>query len=196
MTLALIGLVAWIVSTLRKDRRQGKSTCGGSCGGAEGRLQSLAKDLGLEFRGLAEIPMPENYIAMFRAPEQEEALQIVDRAEEKIDQIAIAIREGVFLEELGGGRLQSAILNSLFKKFIIADKRFLTNDNCTSCGQCVRVCPTENIYLDGPEGAERHPVWSGRCIHCMACINRCPFRAIEYGSATEKRERYRCPKTL
>ena len=30
--LALIGLVAWSVSTLRKDRRQGKSTCGGSCG--------------------------------------------------------------------------------------------------------------------------------------------------------------------
>ena len=32
VTLALIGLVVWIVSTLRKDRRQGKSTCGGSCG--------------------------------------------------------------------------------------------------------------------------------------------------------------------
>lgn len=171
-------------------------TCGNGIGGAGAFAKKTAKAMGMDYKGTAPVVMPENYIAMFRAPEQEEALQIVDRAEEKIDQIAAAIREGVFLEELGGGRLQSAILNSLFKKFIIADKRFLTNDNCTSCGQCVRVCPTENIYLDGPEGAERHPVWSGRCIHCMACINRCPFRAIEYGSATEKRERYRCPKTL
>ena len=88
------------------------------------------------------------------------------------------------------------IVNKAFYKFIISDKKFVTTEACTSCGQCVRVCPVENIYLEGPEGEPRHPVWSGRCIHCMACINRCPFQAIEYGNASENRVRYRCPKTV
>ena len=29
---ALIALIGWIVVTLRRDKRQGKSACGGSCG--------------------------------------------------------------------------------------------------------------------------------------------------------------------
>ncbi len=33
LSLALIALVAWIVVRLRGDRRQGKSACGGGCGG-------------------------------------------------------------------------------------------------------------------------------------------------------------------
>ena len=81
-----------------------------------------------------------------------------------------------------------------FCKFGITDKKFTVDpDICTSCGQCVRSCPTENIFLDEES---RHPVWTGRCIHCMACISRCPFRAIEYGTASLGREQYRCPKTL
>ena len=32
VSLILIGLVAWIIRGLRKDKKQGKSACGGSCG--------------------------------------------------------------------------------------------------------------------------------------------------------------------
>ncbi len=32
VTLVLIGIVAAVIRQLRKDRRQGKSSCGGSCG--------------------------------------------------------------------------------------------------------------------------------------------------------------------
>ena len=34
------------------------------------------------------------------------------------------------------------------------------------------------------------PAWQGRCIHCMACINACPVRAIEYGRASVGRPQY------
>ena len=171
-------------------------TCGTSISGAGLYTRKIASAKGMEYKGTAPVVMPENYIAVFKTPEQEEAMQIVDRAEEKIDRIADAIKSGEYLEELGGGRLQSMIVNKAFYKFIISDKKFVTTEACTSCGQCVRVCPVENIYLEGPEGESRHPVWSGRCIHCMACINRCPFQAIEYGNASENRVRYRCPKTV
>ncbi len=32
LTLALAALVAWIILRLRRDRKQGKTSCGGSCG--------------------------------------------------------------------------------------------------------------------------------------------------------------------
>ncbi len=32
VSLLLIGAVAWIVVRLRRDKKQGKSSCGGNCG--------------------------------------------------------------------------------------------------------------------------------------------------------------------
>ena len=32
VSLVLAGLVVWIIIKLRKDKKQGKSSCGGSCG--------------------------------------------------------------------------------------------------------------------------------------------------------------------
>ncbi|MGI6172469.1 MAG: FeoB-associated Cys-rich membrane protein [Christensenellales bacterium] len=32
ITLLLVGLVVWIVRGIRKDKREGKSPCGGNCG--------------------------------------------------------------------------------------------------------------------------------------------------------------------
>ncbi|MGN1105095.1 MAG: 4Fe-4S binding protein [Huintestinicola sp.] len=40
----------------------------------------------------------------------------------------------------------------------------------------------------------QRPHWSGSCIHCMSCINRCPVHAIEYGSKTAGKIRYVSPK--
>ena len=33
VSLVLIGLVTWIIAGLRRDKKQGKSACGGNCGG-------------------------------------------------------------------------------------------------------------------------------------------------------------------
>ncbi|MBQ9343233.1 MAG: FeoB-associated Cys-rich membrane protein [Clostridia bacterium] len=32
VSLVLIGIVAWVIAKLRKDKKQGKSSCGGNCG--------------------------------------------------------------------------------------------------------------------------------------------------------------------
>ena len=32
VSLALIGLVVWIIVKLRRDKKQGKCSCGGNCG--------------------------------------------------------------------------------------------------------------------------------------------------------------------
>ena len=58
-------------------------------------------------------------------------------------------------------------------------------DKCVGCGKCSRLCPLNNIEM-----TDRRPVWKKPCAHCMACILNCPFEAIEYGSITQKKEKY------
>ncbi len=45
-------------------------------------------------------------------------------------------------------------------------------ERCTRCGQCVRMCPVEDIKLDDL------PVFGGQCCACMRCISFCPTQAI------------------
>ncbi|MBR4034607.1 MAG: 4Fe-4S binding protein, partial [Clostridia bacterium] len=40
--------------------------------------------------------------------------------------------------------------------------------NCTFCGTCAKVCPTEAITLD------RFRIDTERCIGCGACVKACP----------------------
>lgn len=50
------------------------------------------------------------------------------------------------------------------------------------------VCPAGNIdMVDG------RPVWNHRCELCCRCIHLCPAGAIQAGSRTEGRQRYRHP---
>ena len=116
--------------------------------------------------------MPENYIALFRTPSEKEALEIIRRAEEAIDQAASVIkREGAFPEPgvTLGDRVSSGIVNDIFYPVIVHSKKFYVTDACISCGKCERVCPLQNIHLN-----QGKPVWGNSCTHCMACICRCP----------------------
>lgn len=62
------------------------------------------------------------------------------------------------------------------------------NDDCISCGICRDVCPAKNITLE-----DGKPVFHHQCECCMACIQHCPKRAINYENKTQDRERYTHP---
>lgn len=49
----------------------------------------------------------------------------------------------------------------------------LTLPNCTKCGGCMAVCPTEAIMMEDGELVTE----AEDCIFCMACISRCPVKA-------------------
>lgn len=58
--------------------------CGGEIGNAAKYNKEIAEQKNLCYMGTAQIVMPENYIAMFSAPQKEEAQKIVSKAEPSI----------------------------------------------------------------------------------------------------------------
>lgn len=56
------------------------------------------------------------------------------------------------------------------------DKNFYTNENCSGCESCSKVCPVNNIII-----RDNKPNWLGHCEHCLACYNWCPNKAIKGG---------------
>ena len=163
-------------------------TCGSEIGNAAGYNQALCREKQLTYMGTAQIVMPENYIAMFNAPQAEEARQIVARAEPEIDRVISAIsakqefappRNNLY------DRFMSGPVNPIFYSCFVKAKAFTASDACTGCGQCAKLCPTNSITIQNGK-----PVWGGDCTHCMACICHCGAEAIEYGKKSLGKPRY------
>ena len=164
-------------------------TCGGDTSKAINYIEKLCSDKAWDLKGMAEIKMPENYIALFSAPNKEEIKEIIQKADKKIYEIASEInKENSFkiIDPSGlNGTIKSGITNILFYKFIVHAKGFHFTDKCIGCGKCVKLCPLNNITLK-----DKRPVWENNCTHCMACICGCPTEAIEYKNKTQNKERY------
>ena len=163
-------------------------TCGSEIGNAAGYNRALCRDKGLAYMGTAQIIMPENYIAMFNAPQAEEARQIVAGAEPDIDRAISAIAANQAFPPPRNNlyyRFLSGPVNPIFYSFFVKANAFTAGDTCTGCGQCARLCPTNSITIQNGK-----PVWGGDCTHCMACICRCPAQAIEYGKKSLGKPRY------
>lgn len=178
---------------LRTELRGARETwfvmdCGSEIGNAAKYNRALCREKGLVYMGTAQIVMPENYIAMFDAPQAEKARQIVARAEPDIDNVIAAVRENRAFSPPRRkfyDRFMSGPVNPIFYSCFVKASAFTVGDACTGCGQCVRRCPTNNITLQTGK-----PVWGQDCTHCMACICYCPAEAIEYGKKSLGKPRY------
>lgn len=69
------------------------------------------------------------------------------------------------------------------------DKNFNVSDACTKCGICKKVCPMGNIKQE--RGSK--PCFNHHCEQCLACIQYCPSKAINYKDKTQDRKRYTHP---
>jgi len=166
-------------------------TCGSDIGNAAHYTEALCHTLGWQHMGTAELVMPENYVAMFPVPDEEEATRIVKKALPVLEALAACIRARTPFPQKRislPDRMKSGFINEGFYRHFIKDKGFYATDACTACNHCVRVCPLQNIAL-----VQGKPHWHGNCTHCMACICSCPQEAIEYKKRSLGKRRYRCP---
>lgn len=107
--------------------------CGSEIGNASKYNSSLAERKHLCYMGTSQILMPENYIAMFDAPQAEEARKIVKNAEPTIvDTIACIKAEQPFPVPRNNlyDRFMSGPVNPIFYQFFVKATAFQTDDTC------------------------------------------------------------------
>ena len=180
----------WLLGTeLRGAKRAWfVMTCGSEIGNANKYNRELCAEKGLACMGTAQIVMPENYIAMFSAPQADDARKTVAKAEPDIDRAITAIQANQPFAPTRNNlydRFMSGPVNPIFYKFLVKADAFTVSDACIGCGQCAKRCPLNNVTLKGDK-----PAWGKTCIHCMACICYCPVSAIEYGKKSVGQPRY------
>lgn len=162
-------------------------TCGGEIGNADKYNQKLSKQKGFIHKGTFEIIMPENYIALFNTPSNDQAKEIVSKAKSAIKNIIYIIsnnKETTYSPSLKD-KFKSSLVNNAFYPMYVNAKKFYVTNLCVGCGKCVTLCPLNNINLK-----DNKPIWKNKCTHCMACISYCPTKAIEYGKDSSRKERY------
>lgn len=166
-------------------------TCGSEIGNAGAKIEQLCKEKGFEFQGVLQLPMPENYIAMYSAPTHDETKKIIADAEPLITKTAERIRNHRKIPERKTGFsdiLRSGIVNQIFYKYFVRSDKFYVKETCISCSKCSKNCSLNNIEMKNGR-----PTWGNNCTHCMACICGCPVEAIEYGKHSIGLQRYQCP---
>ena len=164
--------------------------CGDSIGNAGEYAKHLCERKGFDYKGTAEVVMPENYIAMFEAPQPEQSTRIIEKANERVDKIAKYLKKNRPFPQKSVnamGKILSGPINPFFYRFCVKADPFVVDDKCIGCGKCEKLCPLNNIKLENSK-----PVWSKNCTHCMACICSCPVEAIEYGKKSVGKVRYLC----
>ena len=109
------------------------------------------------------------------------AKNFVVRVFEKVDDSKKLILK-VYKDKNSKGIIIYNLVSRLFNDW---DKRFYVEDNCNGCGICTKICPVENINLNG-----KRPVWLHKCEQCMACLNWCPKGSIQYTKNTVGKKRY------
>ena len=172
---------------IRKSRFSGTRdayfvlTCGAETG----------KEKGFHYKGMMEVVMPENYVALFSVPGKNKCRILIENAVRCLKEGAGYIREEQDFPEVKPGVLDriksSGLLNAGFYGFLVKSKKFYATDACISCGKCVKSCVLNNIRL-----VNGRPEWGKKCTHCMACISVCPEEAVEYGKHTVGKRRYLC----
>lgn len=166
-------------------------TCGENIGNAMNLLSKKLKERELNLNSGFSLVMPNNYMIAGDVFSKEESIKIIKAADSILDEINRLIsnkEKNVFKIEKGPiPQFMTSIINPCFNKFAINSDKFYVNENCIGCKICEKVCNSKCIIVD------KIPSWGSNCTQCLACINYCPKRAIEYGKSTIKKGRYTNP---
>ncbi|MDF2988625.1 MAG: 4Fe-4S ferredoxin [Eubacterium sp.] len=167
------------------------ATCGGNIGNTMKLLDRGLANKGLKLSGGFSLLMPNNYIIMGDVDSKEVERQKLQAAEKTLLDINRVIEKreaGVFQIVRGFlPGLLTGVVNPMFSKHAADTKKFYADERCTGCGICQKVCNTGTITVD------KKPRWGNNCTQCLACINYCPVKAIQYGKGTAKKGRYTNP---
>lgn len=168
-------------------------TCGAFPAGTLLQTQEQLKSMGLSLNAGFSIQMPGNYLVRYGAFTIEKQKELFSKEKAKIETIVTMVKNqqenkieqnNRFINLIG-----KLVYQSKFPKFPTLDHNFTVNEKCNNCKTCEKVCPVQNIRM-----IDNKPIWQRNCEHCLACIQWCPTEAIQYGTKTANRKRYRYPE--
>jgi flavodoxin/ferredoxin len=168
------------------------ATCGGSVGAALKQLKNIFDKKNDSLSSAFTVVMPDNYQVMYSPPPLEKQQRLFSIESKKADYIVEKIKKcetDIFEEE---GSIAAKLLGGMLSKNFNPrekDKNFWTDEKCNGCSTCFKVCPNNNILMEGNK-----PKWLHECGHCLACMHWCPKRSIQYKKGTIKRDRYHHPE--
>ena len=166
------------------------ATCGSvkSSGNSTVQLRNLLKRKGIILNYAEKLDMFSNYIIMFNTHDtvEEETQQSADDLKPIIANIE---KRTVDLTTSRSNPLLQLVYKGVMHFTPHMDKHFNVSDTCTHCGICQKVCPVNNIDL----GQDKRPYFKHHCEQCLACIQHCPVKAINYKNKTQNRKRYTHP---
>ncbi|MEG1481473.1 EFR1 family ferrodoxin [Clostridium sp.] len=164
-------------------------TGGGSSNNSFIQVKDSLNSLGLKLNNYEEIKYISNYTRAGLEPTKERAIKAIEKEESKLNEFIDSVKKQ---ENKEFKKRKQIINNSMYTvwkdRYKKKDKNFNVNEDCIGCNKCRYICPVNNIDI-----IEKKPVWKGNCTDCMACINICPKVAINIGSKTIKKNRYRNP---
>ncbi|MCX7921100.1 MAG: EFR1 family ferrodoxin [Clostridia bacterium] len=165
--------------------RGGKGYQGGALKQTREVLMKKGKKLSSGFY----IRMPDNYIPLLKVPPKEQQKIMFKEAAKKVEKISELISKKEAIMEKEYTAFAAPLLYKPFiKRVSQIDKGFHVTEKCNSCGMCEKVCHFNNIKM-----VEGKPKWQHNCQFCLACINYCPKKAMEYKKGSKGKERYNHP---
>jgi ferredoxin len=159
-------------------------TMGGPGQGSVAAMNKLLKAKGLRLDYGRGIKMPANNVLLYNPADPDKSGKALEKTDAVLQTVAADIKA-----RMRKVKSHPFILRNHFKNIETLDAGFVAGDGCTGCGLCEKICPVRNIRIENGK-----PQWLHRCELCVACICWCPARAIENGSKTKSRRRYRNPK--
>ncbi len=146
-------------------------------------IEQVGAEIGIKFNYTNEILMIDNCLPLF---DMEDQLRNENskKTEEKLGEIVkdITEKQNKLTRKSFISVWLSKDIRNLNNKFGYdhTDKRFIVQDNCSSCKVCEKVCPANNIKVG------KKPEFVHRCEGCLACIHHCPQNAIDMKSQKSK----------
>lgn len=152
-------------------------------------LNKKAKKLNAGFL----IIMPNNYIIGYNTTPENRQKELFKKAFEQVGAISEMVKNkemNLDLNILEKNLNRDEKFNNKFREIVNeSDKSFYIDNKCNGCSICEEVCPVNNIIL-----IEGKPQWQHKCQQCLACINFCPEKSIQFGTHTLKTQRYHHPE--
>ena len=164
--------------------------CGNFAGRAIDEAQIILNKNGKKLNSGFIIKMPGNYIVMYGAMSENFQKKSFEKEKTKANTIISIIKtredkpiekSKAIFDRAFAGKFHDNMVINLNKQ----DINFNVNGNCTSCGLCEKICPVGNIKM-----VSGKPDWNHHCEMCVACIQHCPTKSINYATQTINRKRY------